>query len=138
MQQVARTLTAADDGVLIDHRVLICDRDRKWTPLVRQLLAPLGIRMVQTPFQAPNANPFVERVIGTLRRECLDYVIVWNERSLLCHLQLYLAYYHEWRTHLSLAKDAPVPRAVQPPACGRIIPVAHVGGLHHHYERRAA
>ena len=83
-------------------------------------------------------NPFVERVIGSLRRECVDHLIVWNERSLQRHLQQYLAYYHEWRTHLSLDKDAPVPRAEQAPACGAIVAVPHVGGLHHHYERRAA
>jgi transposase InsO family protein len=80
----------------------------------------------------------VERVIGSLRRECLDHVIVWNERSLRRHLRQYLAYYHEWRTHLSLDKDAPVPRAAQPQTCGTIVQVPHLGGLHHHYERRAA
>ena len=85
-----------------------------------------------------HANPFVERVIGTLRRECLDHVIVLNERSLHRHLQRYVAYYHEWRTHLSLDKDAPVPRVAQFPDCGAIVSVPHVGGLHHHYERRAA
>jgi transposase InsO family protein len=87
---------------------------------------------------SPWQNPFVERVIGSLRRECLDHVIVWNERSLRRHLQRYLTYYHEWRTHLSLDKDAPVSRAAQPPACGTIVAVPHVGALHHHYERRAA
>jgi hypothetical protein len=77
-------------------------------------------------------------VIGSLPRECLDHVIVWNERSLRRHLQRCLIYYHEWRTHLSLDKDAPVPRVAQPPALGAIVQVPHVGGLHHHYGRRAA
>jgi hypothetical protein len=63
---------------------------------------------------------------------------VWNERSLRRHLQRYLVYYHQWRTHLSLDKGAPISRVAQPPACGTIVPVPHVGGLHHHYERRAA
>ena len=98
----------------------------------------MGIDEVLTAPRAPWQNPFVERVIGSLRRECLDHVIVWNERSLRRHLQQYLAYYHEWRTHLSLDKDAPAPRAEQPPDCGTIVEVPHVGGLHHHYERRAA
>jgi hypothetical protein len=80
----------------------------------------------------------VERVIGSIRRECLDHLVVWNERSLRRHLQRYLEYYHEWRTHLSLDKDAPVMRAVHPPTCGTIAQVPHLGGLHHHYERRAA
>jgi putative transposase len=85
-----------------------------------------------------HANPYVERMIGSLRRECLDHVIVLNERSLQRHLQRYIDYYHHWRTHLSLDKDASVPRVAQLPACGTIIPVSLVGGLHHHYERRAA
>jgi hypothetical protein len=65
-------------------------------------------------------------------------VIVWNERSLRRTLKLFLAYYHEWRPHLSLDKDAPIARAVQPLARGTIVQVPHVGGIHHHYERRAA
>ena len=66
MHQVGRTLTAADDGVLVDHRVLICDRDRKWTPAVRQFLDASGIRVVQTPFQAPNANAYAERFVRSI------------------------------------------------------------------------
>ena len=61
-----------------------------------------------------------------------------NERSLRRTLKLSLAYYHEWRPRLSSDKDAPIARAVQPPACGTIVQVPHVGGIHHHYERRAA
>jgi putative transposase len=98
----------------------------------------MGVQEVLTAPRSPWQNPFVERVIGSLRRECFDHVIVWNERSLRRHLQRYLVYYHEWRTHLSLDKDSPVSRVVQPPGCGAIVPVPHVGGLHHHYERRAA
>jgi putative transposase len=77
-------------------------------------------------------------VIESLRRECVDHLIVWNERSLRRHLQQYFAYYHEWRTHLALDKDAPIRRAEQAPDCGAIVAIPHVGGLHHHYERRAA
>jgi transposase InsO family protein len=93
---------------------------------------------VVTAPRSPWQNPFVERLIGTLRRACLDHVIVWNERSLRRTLGQFLAYYHERRTHLSLDKDAPVPRAPQLPPAGLIIQVPHVGGLHHHDERRAA
>jgi putative transposase len=67
----------------------------------------MGIEDVVTAPRCPWQNPFVERVIGSLRRECLDHVIVWNEGS----LRRYLGHYHEWRTHLSLDKDAPVHRA---------------------------
>ena len=80
----------------------------------------------------------MDRVIGSIRRECLDHVIVWNERSLRRHLQQYFAYYHGWRTHLSLDKDAPVPRAGEPPSCGMIVQIPHLGGVHYHDERRAA
>jgi len=98
----------------------------------------MGIQEVVTAPRAPWQNPVVERVIGSLRRECLDHVIVWNERALRRHLRRYLTYYHVWRPHLSLGKDAPNPRATQPPSAGKIVAVPEVGGLHHHYERRAA
>jgi len=119
-------------------RFVIRDRDAISGSDLRRTVPQRGIEDVLTAPRCPWQNPFVERVIGSLRRECLDHVIVWNERSLHCHLQRDLAYYHGWRTHLSLDKDAPVPRAAQPPACGTIVHVPHVGGLHHHYERRAA
>jgi putative transposase len=82
MRQVGRSLTAADDGVLVGHRVLICDRDRKWTSPVRQLLATSGIRIVQTPFQAPNANAYAERFVRSIKDECLRRVIPFGERHL--------------------------------------------------------
>jgi transposase InsO family protein len=119
-------------------RFVIRDRDAIYGPDVRRTAQHIGIEDVMTAPQCPWQNPFVERVIGSLRRECLDHVIVWNERALRRHLQRYLTYYHERRTHLSLNKDAPSPRAVQPPAVGPILQVPHLGGLHHHYERRAA
>jgi transposase InsO family protein len=93
---------------------------------------------VLTSPRSPWQNPFVERLIGSIRRECLDHVIVWNERGLRRYLEQYITYYDERRTHLSLDKDAPVSRAVHPPTRGTIVQVPHVGGLHHHYERRAA
>ena len=89
----------------------------------RRTVQQMGVEEVLTAPRCPWQNPFVERVIGSLRRECLDHVIVLNERSLQRHLQRYLAYYHDWRTHLSLEKDAPVPRVTQPPACGTIVSV---------------
>jgi putative transposase len=85
-----------------------------------------------------HANAYVERFIGSVRRECLDHVIVFRATGLQRLMNLYCAYYHQWRTHLSLDKDAPVQRTAQPLACGPIVQVAHIGGLQHHYERRAA
>ena len=72
MRQVVRTLTAADDGLLVQHRVLICDRDTKWSAPVRARLGEAGIRVVLTPYQAPNANAYAERFVRSIKRECLD------------------------------------------------------------------
>ena len=77
-------------------------------------------------------------MIGTIRRECLDHVIVFNERSLREHLQSFRSYYHQSRTHLGLQKDTPEPRPIQPPTAGRIVSIPQVRGLHHRYERLAA
>jgi putative transposase len=81
---------------------------------------------------------YVERVIGSIRRECLDHVIIFHERSLRRILDAYCHYYHRSRTHLSLGKDSPEPRSIQPPALGSVVAVPQVGGLHHRYERGAA
>jgi transposase InsO family protein len=98
----------------------------------------MGIKEVLSTPRSPWQRAYVERVIGTLRRECLDHVIVFNEASLYRHLKAFLAYYHESRTHLSLAKDSPESRPSQGPEVGSIVAIPQVGGLHHRYERRAA
>jgi transposase InsO family protein len=119
-------------------RFVIRDRDTIYGSEFQTAIAAMGIEEVLIAPRAPWQNPFVERVIGSLRHECVDHLIVLNERSLRCRLQQSLAYHHEWRTHLSLEKDAPVPRALQSPAAGTIVQLRHLGGLHHHDERRAA
>ena len=88
--------------------------------------------------RAPWQNPSVERPIGTLRRECLDHVVVLTDTHLRRVLDAYLAYYHGARTHLSLDKDTPEPRPVERSDRGRIVETPMVGGLHHRYTRRAA
>jgi hypothetical protein len=98
----------------------------------------MGIEGVVIAPRSPWQNPYVERLIGSIRRECLDHVIVVNERHLIRILISYFAYSHGWRTHLSLGMDCPHPRPVYPPERGKVIAVPEVGGLHHHYERRAA
>jgi transposase InsO family protein len=119
-------------------RYLLRDRDRIFgTEFVDQVNA-MGIKQVLSAPRCPWQRAYVERVIGTIRRECLDHVIVFSERSLRRTLRSYCAYYHQWRTHLSLGKDAPQHRRTQLPAEGRVIEFPEVGGLHHHYERRAA
>ena len=80
----------------------------------------------------------MERVIGTIRRECLDHVTVLGERSLSHHLQCFVDYYHRSRAHLGLEKDSPEPRPIQSADTGRVVAIPAVGGLHHRYERRAA
>ncbi len=88
--------------------------------------------------KSPWQNPYVERLIGSIRRECLDHVIVWNEAGLRRVLKSYFEYYERTRTHLSLEKDAPIPWRIQPPEFGAVVEFPEVGGLHHRYERRAA
>jgi hypothetical protein len=119
-------------------RFVLRDRDGIYGDAFSNVTEAMGIEEVLTAPRSPWQNPFVERVIGSIRRECLDHVVIWNERALRHHLRSYLIYYHQWRTHLSLDKDAPIARAIQLPSDGRIVAVPHVGGLHHHYERHAA
>ena len=98
----------------------------------------MGIYEVLTAARSPWQNTYVERLIGSIRRECLDHVLIFNERGLRRILRSYFDYYEKSRTHLGLAKDAPISRPVQPPSMGRVIEIPQVGGLHHRYERQAA
>ena len=98
----------------------------------------MGVQEVLTAPRSPWQNPYAERLIGSIRRECLDHIIVLNESSLRRILKSYFDYYQHSRTHLSLAKDAPEPRAIQQPELGPVVEITEVGGLHHRYERRAA
>jgi len=97
----------------------------------------MGIREVVTGRRSPWQNGCVERVIGSLRRECPDYVIVFNERHLRRVLSAYVDYYQRTRTHLSLEKDCPDTRPIHPPQRGKVSAFPQVGGLHHRYERLA-
>jgi len=114
------------------------DRDRIFGSEFRKDVKAMGIKEVLSAPRSPWQRAYVERVIGTIRRECLDHLIVLNEASLYRHVKSFLAYYHESRTDLSLAKDEPEPRLVYPPALGAVVAIPQVGGLHHRYERRAA
>jgi transposase InsO family protein len=119
-------------------RFLLRDRDRIFGSGFTKQVEEFGIQEVLGAPRAPRQRAYIEWVIVTIRRECLDHVIVFNEASLHRHLKLSLEYYHGTRTHLSLAKDTPESRSVQPPESGRVVAVPQVGGLHHRYERRAA
>ncbi len=83
-------------------------------------------------------DPFVERLVGSIPRDCLDHVIVFSEAHPLRNLREYFVYYHEARTHLSLNRNAPIPCQVEPLSHGRVIAIPQVGGLHHRHTRAAA
>jgi putative transposase len=119
-------------------RYLLRDRDRIFGKAFVDQVRAMGIKQVLSAPRSPWQRAYVERLIGTVRRECLDHLIVFNERSLHRHLQSFIAYYHGTRTHLGLQKDSPEPRPIQPPEVGPIIAIPVLGGLHHRYERRAA
>ena len=118
-------------------RYLIRDRDGIYGEEVRRCLKGMGIEEVLTAPRSPWQNPFVERLIGTLRGELLDDVIVLNARHLRCLLSSYLDYYHHSRCHQVLGGDAPCGRPVEPPERGQVVAVPQVGGLHHRYTRAA-
>src|SRR3989449_3910904 len=117
---------------------LLRDRDSVYGHVFRQRVKGMGVGEVLTAPHSPWQNPFAERLIGSIRRECLDHVLVLGEQHLRRTLARYFAYYHGARTHLSLDKDAPHGRPIEQPELGRVIPIREVGGLHHRYIRRAA
>jgi transposase InsO family protein len=116
-------------------RFLLHDRDNAFAA-VHSTIDSMGIRQIRTAPRSPWQNAYVERVIGSIRRECLDHVVVLNEAGLRRILAQYAMYYQYSRTHLGLAKDTPTSRPVS--ALGSIVSVPQVGGLHHRYDRRIA
>jgi transposase InsO family protein len=119
-------------------RYLLRDRDGIFGEEFRKGVEAMGITEVLSAPRSPWQRAYVERLIGTIRRECLDHVIVFSEASLYHHLKSFVVYYHDSRTHLSLAKDSPESRRVQLPELGSVVAIPQVGGLHHRYERKAA
>ncbi len=119
-------------------RYLLRDRDSIYGAQFRRRVHSLGTEEVITAPRSPWQNPFAERLIGSIRRDCLNPVIVLSERHLKRLLSSYFDYYHPWRTHRSLAMDCPEPRVIQLPDIEPVKEVVEVGGLHHHYERLAA
>jgi transposase InsO family protein len=129
---IARQLTEAC-GWKPGPEYLVRDRDRSYGEVFLRRVRAMGIRDRPTAPRSPWQNGYAERLIGSIRRECIDHVVVFGERHLRHVLLSYLQYYNEARTHLSLDKDAPIPRAVQ--ALGRIFCRPVLGGLHHQYVR---
>lgn len=119
-------------------RYVLRDRDTIYGEKVRRRIKSLGIEEIVTAPRSPWQNPFVERIIGSIRRDCLDHIIVLNGRHLRRILREYFDYYHTCRTHMSLNKDPPETRLVELPELGNIVAFPRVGGLHHRYGRIAA
>jgi transposase InsO family protein len=120
-----------------ETRYPLHDRDSIFADVATTIVG-MNIQAVRTAPRSPWQNAYVERVIGSIRRECLDHVIVLNAAGLHRVLRAYTAYYLGSRTHLALGKDTPSSRPVTPPSAGRIIAIPEVGGLHHRYDRIAA
>ena len=119
-------------------KYLLRDRDKTYGDYFQKRVKGLGIKEVLIAPRSPWQNPYAKRVIGSIRRECLDNIIVLNKRHLKKTLASYFGYYHRWRTHLSLDMDAPEHRHVQRPGLGEVVEFPDIGGLQRHYERRAA
>jgi len=119
-------------------RYLLRDRDKIYGGDFRERIQSLSIEEVLSAPASPWQRAYVERLIGSIRRDCLDHVIILGDWHLRTILKRYFEYYHRSRTHLALVKDTPEPRAVQPPELGAVVELPEVGGLHHRYERRAA
>jgi putative transposase len=132
----AQQIVEALDADAVPAR-LIRDRDGIYGAEFDARVDHLGIEQLRIAPRSPWQNGFAERWVGTLRRELLDRVIVLGERHLLRLVREYVAYYNEDRPHMSLDRDAPVARAVQPSSGGTVVALPRVGGLHHRYSRAA-
>ena len=119
-------------------RCLSRDRDATYSMVFRERVKRMGIAELITAARSPLQNPYVECVSRTIRRELLTHATLLDKRHLQPRLRVYVDYYQPARTHLSLDKDTPELRAVEPVSTGPIRAVAEVGGLHHRYFRRAA
>jgi transposase InsO family protein len=117
-------------------RYLLRDRDKIFGKLFQQRVLSMGIEEVLTAYRSPWQNAYVERLNGSIRRECTDHIMVWNERHLKRILREYFDYYNDDRTHLGLAKEPPVERPISKmtSVSKRVTETARVGGLHHRYE----
>jgi len=118
-------------------RYLLRDRDGIYSAYFADRVRGMGIEEVLIAARSPWQNPFIERLIGSIRKECIDHTLVISEAHLRRLLREYFAYYHDSRPHQSLDGNAPRPREIEPPSQGRIIAEPQIGGLHHRYRRAA-
>lgn len=130
------TQSDPDEGILLGHRLLICDRDTKWSGAFRQTLADAGVRVVQTPFHAPNCNAHVERFVRSIKEECLDRLVFLGEAHLRQTLSEFAAHYHRERNHQGLYNRLIAPEMLGPPDA-HIRCRMRLGGLLRSYHRAA-
>ena len=120
-------------------KYLIRDNDSIYGDDFKNRIKSMGIESKPTAYRSPWQNAYCERVIGSIRRECCDHIIVWSEANLKRVLREYIDnYYNVARTHLSLEKDSPEPRIIEMPDEGEVTKSSILGGLHHRYSRMAA
>jgi len=136
MAQAARRLTDAVDGFLAGYRALISDRGAKWMEGFRRVIEDAGVRIVQTPIQAPNANAYEERFVRSIREECLDRVILFGERRLRHVIAEFVAHYHRERNHQGLGNELIAPR-VHHRRGTRVCCRERLGGLLRYYNHAA-
>ena len=122
------------NGLLVQHRVLICDRDTKWSAPVRARLADAGIRVVLAPCRAPNANAYAERFVRSINEECLARLVPIGERHFRRAVTEYLAHYHRERNHQGIENRLIAGAPTSGPA-GRVRRRPRLGGLLNYYER---
>ena len=137
MRQVVRTLTACRMDRSARIRVLLCDRDTKWSAPVRTRLGEAGIRVVQTPYQAPNANAYAERFVRSIKQECLNRVIPFGDRHLRRMIAEYVEHYHRERNHQGLANELIEGVSTGAGNLGRIRRRSRLDGLLNYYCRAA-
>jgi transposase InsO family protein len=133
--QVLRDRANAIDGVLADGCILICDRDRKWSRGVLEFLEHEGVRIIRTPFRAPNCNAYAERFVRSIKEECLERVILFEERHLRRTIAEFVAHYHTERNHQGIGNELiqPLEQAGQ----GRVRRRQRIGGMLNYYYRAA-
>jgi len=135
MMQAARGLTDGVDGFLLGHRFFICDRDRKFTARFRGHLEAAGVRVIRTPYRAPNCNAYAERFVRSIQEECLDRMIFFGESALRRALREFVAHYHGERNHQGI--DNRLIERSPPSSRGAIECRERLGGLLRFYDRAA-
>jgi len=138
MKQIAKNLTDASDGFLLDVRYLILDRDSLYTDSFRHLLSSSGVEPLRLPAKSPNLNAYAERFVLTIKSECLGRMVPLGERHLRSAIQQYVEHYHEERPHQGIGNEMIRPPHQAPPRTGRVRRSERLGGMLSYYYREAA